>query len=956
MRSSRFAAAALVGAIGLSLFPATAQAAPPAAAAVVSPTTGSTAASVEVPLAVRVDDPDGGNVQVTFEGRKKGATVPAPGSDAPFTVVAIPDVQNYTYSNRQTTIVRQAQWIVDSRSTLNTAMTVQLGDLVSNFDNLTQWGHTAAGFKVLDDAAMPNTVVAGNHDFNPTTGAHTQYDQYFPPTRYSNASWTPSSARYGGYLGQNQFGTDPVDTKNMNNFALFSGGGRDWLVLNLEWEAPTYALDWARKVLAAYPDRIAIMVTHAFVGLNGQRLSRPERPGGTPAEQLWTDFVAQECQIKLVLNGHFHNGEAGESRRSDANRCGDQVPQILSDYQDRANGGSGWLRYYTFDAAAGTMTARTYSPTLNTFEQDADSQFTVPFPLARTEPAPFQTIGTTAAEAGSVATRTWSGLEPDTWYEWRAVTSDGSESTSSPIWEFRTPAGRTIVDDSFTRTVSNGWGAAPDGATWQIAGSGGSYAVDGSAGRIVAAVGSTRQVRLPAALSDAEIQTDLAVSPVATGSGTYVTVLGRLSGSSSYRTRVRFMAGGSVSLALTRSTGTEVTLSSLTIPGLTVGAGQYLRLRFELQGHAPTSLRAKLWPRTQPEPVAWTLAANDTSTAVPGTGTSGVDVYPSGSSTGPATVTFDRYTVLRLGASEPANKPPTPVISPPVVDGRTVRVDGTGSTDPDGAVTGYRWEFGDGGTADTSVASHTYADDGTFPMTLTATDEDGASASVTRQITVTAKPPSEPKIAADDFERTVANGWGAAPTGGAWTVAGASSRYAASGGSGRHILTSPGTTAESTLSAVRADDVDLRVKLAWSRTAAQGTTYATVIIRRQTDGSDYRLKVFGYSSGTVQLALARRVGTTETTLQTSTVPGLTLTAETAYRVAFRASATADTTSLSAKLWPDGRSEPAVWGITATDTAPQLQRPGSIALNSYLSGSATAPITTRFDDLVLTETE
>ena len=85
-----------------------------------------------------------------------------------------------------------------------------------------------------------------------------------------------------------------------------------------------------------------------------------------------------------MLSGHFHNGDAGEANRSDLNRCGEPVQQILTDYQDRANGGDGWLRYYTFDPAANTMTARTYSPKLGVFETDADSAFTVPFSLAGT--------------------------------------------------------------------------------------------------------------------------------------------------------------------------------------------------------------------------------------------------------------------------------------------------------------------------------------------------------------------------------------------------------------------------------------------------------------------------------------------------------------------------------------------------------------------------------------------
>ena len=41
----------------------------------------------------------------------------------------------------------------------------------------------------------------------------------------------------------------------MDNYALFSAGGMDFLLINLEFNAPDYAIDWAKRVLAAYPNR-----------------------------------------------------------------------------------------------------------------------------------------------------------------------------------------------------------------------------------------------------------------------------------------------------------------------------------------------------------------------------------------------------------------------------------------------------------------------------------------------------------------------------------------------------------------------------------------------------------------------------------------------------------------------------------------------------------------------------
>ncbi|QNG37268.1 PKD domain-containing protein [Geodermatophilaceae bacterium NBWT11] len=71
-------------------------------------------------------------------------------------------------------------------------------------------------------------------------------------------------------------------------------------------------------------------------------------------------------------------------------------------------------------------------------------------------------------------------------------------------------------------------------------------------------------------------------------------------------------------------------------------------------------------------------------------------------------------------------------------DALAVSLDGTGSSDTDGAVATWAWDFGDGSTGTGATVSHTYAAEGTFVVRLTVTDDDGASTTVTRSITVTA--------------------------------------------------------------------------------------------------------------------------------------------------------------------------------------------------------------------------
>ncbi|MCZ2858121.1 PKD domain-containing protein, partial [Blastococcus sp. VKM Ac-2987] len=96
--------------------------------------------------------------------------------------------------------------------------------------------------------------------------------------------------------------------------------------------------------------------------------------------------------------------------------------------------------------------------------------------------------------------------------------------------------------------------------------------------------------------------------------------------------------------------------------------------------------------------------------------------------------------------------------------GRSASFDASGSADADGTVVSYAWDFGDGGTGTGVRATHEYAKDGTYTARLTVTDDDGASTTVERGVTVTSS-----VLAADSFDRSVTGGLGTADAGGPWT-------------------------------------------------------------------------------------------------------------------------------------------------------------------------------------------
>jgi PKD repeat protein len=104
-----------------------------------------------------------------------------------------------------------------------------------------------------------------------------------------------------------------------------------------------------------------------------------------------------------------------------------------------------------------------------------------------------------------------------------------------------------------------------------------------------------------------------------------------------------------------------------------------------------------------------------------------------------ATATNSKTTPVTVTAP-PANMPPTAsfTVSCTLLD---CTFNGTDSTDPDGTITAYAWDFGDGQSATGSTTSHTFGNGGTFQVKLTVTDNDSATDSQTQPVTVVGPPP-----------------------------------------------------------------------------------------------------------------------------------------------------------------------------------------------------------------------
>lgn len=374
----------------------------------VQPGDESTGVALPPTLEVTVTDPDDDPMDVTFYGRIVGAS-----TGENFTLVALPDTQNYSTSYPDT-FTAQTQWIVDHKTTHNIVFVTHLGDIVNTASSTLEYTRADTSMDVLDNGNVNYSVGPGNHDV-PTT----LYNTYFGISRFSGKSY------YGGYYGSN----------NDNNYSLFSASGLDFILINLQYQPGSAILDWADALLKTHSDRHAIVASHSILNTNA-----------TWSYQAIYDALKDNPNLFLMLCGHMHS----ENMRTDVYNE-NTIYSLLSDYQDEPNGGNGYLRLMEFSPTDNKIYVKTYSPTLGTFQTDVNSQFELDYEMAVS--GAFEVIGTVEDVAsGDNASIVWNSLTEGITYEWYAVAEDASRTTQSDTWEF-TAAG--IAPDCYQLTLSH---------------------------------------------------------------------------------------------------------------------------------------------------------------------------------------------------------------------------------------------------------------------------------------------------------------------------------------------------------------------------------------------------------------------------------------------------------------------------------------------------------------------
>lgn len=322
--------------------------------------------------------------------------LPAMPADA-FSIVIIPDTQSYAGKGCKATpqssapvtnvnLEAQVEWIREHREDQNIIFVSHVGDIVDK-NNINEWAVAKQHLDHLRDI-VPFSLTVGNHDMTTKGDAHL-FQEHFPAASFTSYPW---------YLGSytHERAEQNISTNNVNSAQVFSAGGKDFIHLSLECNAPDDVLIWADALLTKHASRHALITTHMDLGIRDKpkteegfihdpkgrmRWIKIHGTRGNTAEQMWNKLFSKHANLHLIF--------CGDQSRVTALRLtapaddGHPVTSMLTDYLSQPV-----LRLLRFVPAENKIHALTYDVKQRVLVEDTphvhelgQHQFTLDYPM-----------------------------------------------------------------------------------------------------------------------------------------------------------------------------------------------------------------------------------------------------------------------------------------------------------------------------------------------------------------------------------------------------------------------------------------------------------------------------------------------------------------------------------------------------------------------------------------------
>lgn len=242
---------------------------------------------------------------------------------------------------------------------------------------------------------------------------------------------------------------------------------------------------------------------------------------------------------------------------------------------------------------------------------------------------------------------------PTTGPEYYSGSCLSANTTSLKMFNIRSTTDvETVIDptrtitDTFTRTVSSGWGTSDTGQVWTTTGGAATdFATNGTQGTVsLTSVTVDRVMSMNStSFQNVDIVCDVQTSVAAAGGLIIGGVRARVQGNSNhYQARIEMKSTGTAAIAIYSVTG-----SVYTAIGAAFDIGAYVatdtfHIRFQING---TNLQAKLWKNAANEPGGWHVVGTDTTYTTAGTIGLITSLGTGNTNALPVTTIFDNFLV-----------------------------------------------------------------------------------------------------------------------------------------------------------------------------------------------------------------------------------------------------------------------------------------------------------------------
>ncbi len=239
---------------------------------------------------------------------------------------------------------------------------INSGSLVKDFSSDEQWLTADGAVSILEEAGVPNGILAGYNDVNGESADYSVFSEYFPTERFNGNQWY-----YPGVNSSSHF--DLVTIGNVDFIMLYLGAGE---------ETSVETIAWANNILDLFSHRVAVIITDNYsdssVGTN------------ECTEKIYSEIISNHTNVRAVLCG-----SDTESKVNEKDLYGVPFYEIFT-----KNTSDGYVNLLSVNGD--TLSGVCYSPA--TGEYNESNSFSID--LALEHLAPYRFISTNAFSAYTV--------------------------------------------------------------------------------------------------------------------------------------------------------------------------------------------------------------------------------------------------------------------------------------------------------------------------------------------------------------------------------------------------------------------------------------------------------------------------------------------------------------------------------------------------------------------------